>query len=112
MNDAFRPRERSALTGFATNPLDRRGDQRDQPDAVARYRASIVQAAAVTLADAAPGRSAKQAEPYAVGLLGAGEALARWWLDRGGSLPFATLQKITHALVDGALATWRSSGRP
>ena len=40
MNDASRPRERSALTGFATNPLDRRGDQRDQPDAVARYRAS------------------------------------------------------------------------
>ena len=39
MNDASRPRERSALTGFATNPLDRRGDQRDQPDAVARYRA-------------------------------------------------------------------------
>jgi len=78
---------------------------------VARYRASIVQAAARTLADATPGRPAKQAEPYAVGLLGAGEALARWWLDRGGGLPFATLQKITHALVDGALATWRSAGR-
>ena len=41
MNDASRPRERSALTGFATNPLDRRGDQRDQPDAVARYRVRI-----------------------------------------------------------------------
>ncbi|MEN5083199.1 NAD(+) diphosphatase [Bosea sp. TWI1241] len=40
MTDVSRPRERSALTGFAFNPLDRRGDQRDQPDAVARYRAS------------------------------------------------------------------------
>ena len=77
---------------------------------VARYRAGIVQAAAVTLADAVPGRSLKQAEPYAVGLLGSGEALARWWLDRGG-LPFATLQKITHALVDAALAAWRAAGR-
>jgi len=77
---------------------------------VARYRASIVQAAAVTLTDAVPGRSLKHAEPYAVGLLGAGEALARWWLDRGG-LPFATLQKITHALVDGALAAYRAAGR-
>jgi len=77
---------------------------------VARYRAAIVHAAAVTLTDAVPGRSLKHAEPYAVGLLGSGEALARWWLDRGG-LPFATLQKITHALVDAALAAYRAAGR-
>jgi len=74
---------------------------------VARYRDRIVQAAAVTLADAVPGRSPRQAEPYAVGLLGAGETLARWWLDRG-SLPFATLQAITHALVEAALAAYRA----
>lgn len=74
---------------------------------VARYREQIVQAATVTLAEAVPGRSLKQAEPYAVGLLGAGEALARWWLDRG-SVPFATLQSITHALVEAALAACRA----
>ncbi len=74
---------------------------------VARYRAAIINAAAVTLTDAVPGRSLKHAEPYAVGLLGAGEALARWWLDRGSHLPFSTLQKITHALVDGALEAYR-----
>ena len=74
---------------------------------VARYRAAIAQAAAVTLTDAVPGRSLKHAEPDAVGLLGAGEALARWWLDRGSRLPFASLQKATHALVDGALEAYR-----
>ena len=74
---------------------------------VARYREQIVQAAAVTLADAVPGRSVKQAEPYAVGLLGAGETLARWWLDRD-SLPFETLQAVTQALVEAALAAFRA----
>jgi len=75
---------------------------------VARYRDRIVQAAAITLADAAPGRASREAEPYAVGLLGAGEALARWWLARGG-LPFATVQAITHELVDAALAAFRAT---
>ena len=77
---------------------------------VARYRDRIVRAAAVTLADAVPGRTLHQAEPYAVGLLGAGEALARWWLGRG-SLPFATMQGITHELVEAALAAFRSAGQ-
>jgi hypothetical protein len=67
-----------------------------------------VQAAAVTLADAVPGRTRGQAEPYAVGLLGAGEALARWWLGRD-SLPFATVQAITHELADAALAAFRAA---
>lgn len=40
MNDVSFRRERSALTGFATNPLDRRGDLRDRPDAVEGFRAS------------------------------------------------------------------------
>ena len=75
---------------------------------VARYRDRIVQAAALTLADAVPGRAPRDAEPYAVGLLGAGEALARWWLARGG-LPFATVQAITHELVDAALAAFRAT---
>jgi AcrR family transcriptional regulator len=75
---------------------------------VARYRQRIVQAAAVTLADAVPGRGARDAEPYAVGLLGAGEALARWWLGRGKP-PFATVQAITHELVEAALAAYRGA---
>lgn len=77
---------------------------------VARYREAIVQAAALTLANAAPGRGAKHAYPYAVGLLGAGEALARWWLDRGG-VPFAAVQAATRELADAALAAYRASAR-
>ena len=38
MNDASRPRERSALTGFAVNKLDRREDLRNNPDAVNALR--------------------------------------------------------------------------
>lgn len=38
MNDAYRPRERSALTGFAVNKLDRREDLRNKPDAVGALR--------------------------------------------------------------------------
>lgn len=39
MNDAMpRPRERSALTGFAVNLLDRREDLRNKPDAVEALR--------------------------------------------------------------------------
>ena len=78
---------------------------------VAQYRNRIVQAAAVTLGDAVPGSNPRQAEPYAVGLLGAGEALARWWLDRA-SLPFPALQAITHRLVEGALAAYRADSAP
>lgn len=77
---------------------------------VARYRDAIVQAAAVTLADAAPGRGAKQAQPYAVGLLGAGEALARWWLDRG-SVPFTAVRAITREMADATLAAYRASAK-
>ena len=75
---------------------------------VARYREAIVQAAAVTLADAVPGRAARDAEPYAVGLLGAGEALARWWLGRE-RLPFKSVQAVTHRLADAALAAYRAA---
>lgn len=39
MNDASRRTERSAQTGFATSPLDRRADLRDRPDEVAELRA-------------------------------------------------------------------------
>jgi AcrR family transcriptional regulator len=75
---------------------------------VASYRDRIVHAAAVTLADAVPGRTLRQAEPYAVGLLGAGEAIARWWLGRD-RVPFASVQAVTHELVDAALAAFRAA---
>jgi AcrR family transcriptional regulator len=75
---------------------------------VARYRDAIVQAAATTLADAVPGRAARDAEPYAIGLLGAGEALARWWLGRA-RLPFTAVQAVTHRLADAALAAYRAA---
>lgn len=39
MNDACRPRERSAQTGFATSLLDRRADLRDRPEEIAALRA-------------------------------------------------------------------------
>lgn len=38
MNDVSPRRERSSLTGFADNPLDRREDLRSKPDAVAALR--------------------------------------------------------------------------
>jgi len=44
-------------------------------------------------------------------LLGAGEAVARWWLDRG-ALPFTAVQAICHALVEAALAAYRASAAP
>jgi AcrR family transcriptional regulator len=68
---------------------------------VALYRTQIVQLAAVTLA-AARGESGpaavRRAEPYAVGLLGAGEAVARWWLTQG-DLPLARARAVTEELV-------------
>ena len=78
---------------------------------VSSYRERIVQAAAVTLVDAVPGSSLKQAEPYAVGLLGTGEALARWWLDRS-SLPFAEVHAIVHVLVEAVLTAFRAGAPP
>lgn len=75
---------------------------------VARYRGRLVQLAALTLAELAPNKSdPKLAEPYAVGLLGAGETLARWWLDQE-RLPFTTVQAITHQLVEAALSAYRT----
>lgn len=85
--------------GLGEGPVARR---------VSRYRDAIVQAAAATLADAVPGRGAKHALPYAVGLLGAGEALARWWLDHG-RVPFPAVQAITHELAEAALAAYRAA---
>lgn len=74
---------------------------------VAGYRERIVELAARTLAEASPGfATARSAEPYAVGLLGAGEALARWWLAHR-KVPFAALQALTRQLADGVLTAYQ-----
>jgi AcrR family transcriptional regulator len=79
---------------------------------VARYRERIIGLAALTLAEAAPGfATATAAEPYAVGLLGAGEALARWWLTQR-KVPFAAVQALTRQLADGVLAAYRAGATP
>ena len=78
---------------------------------VGQYRQRIVQAAAITLVDAAPGSSMKQAEPYAVGLIGAGEAVARWWLDQP-DLPFATMKRMARQIVEAVLAAYRAEAAP
>jgi AcrR family transcriptional regulator len=78
---------------------------------VSQYRERIVQAAAITLVDAVPGSSMAQAEPYAVGLIGAGEAVARWWLDQPG-LPFARMNVMARHIVEGVLAAYRAEVAP
>jgi AcrR family transcriptional regulator len=82
---------------------------------VAAYRAQIAQAAARTLVEAAGAKARRdalrRAEPYAVGMLGAGEALARWWLAQ----PNASLQQalgIAGAVVDAVLETYLAAAVP
>ena len=72
------------------------------------YRNRIVQLAALTLGQARPialatagGR--RRAELYAVGLIGAGEAIARWWLDHGNATP-EELQAMGRRMIDAIMA--------
>lgn len=89
----------------------------DQPVArrVADYRGRIARAAALTLASSRPGpadaAAVRAAEPYAVGLLGAGEALARWWLTQSGGA-FDTVRGVTDALVESIFETYRRQAPP
>jgi len=78
---------------------------------VGQYRERIVQAAAITLVDAVPGSSMKQAEPYAVGLIGAGEAVARRWLDHP-DLPFAKMNLMARHIVEAVLVAYRAEVAP
>ena len=75
---------------------------------VGGYRNRIIQLAALTLGQARPltlatdaGR--RQGEMYAIAAIGAGEALARWWLDRQ-SLPPTVLQVMGRRMVDAIVA--------
>lgn len=88
--------------GLGDRPVARR---------VAGYRSRIAQAAALTLAEAGQGRKAaaaavRAAEPYAVGLLGAGEALARWWLNQR-DVPLATVHRLTDAMVEAIFMAYQ-----
>lgn len=74
---------------------------------VARYRERIVALAALTLSETVPGyATGAAAEPYAVGLLGAGEALARWWLAQR-KLPFTAVQVVMRQLAESVLTAYQ-----
>jgi len=83
---------------------------------VAGYRQKIVQLTALTLGQARPASLAtaagrQRAELYAVALIGAGEALARWWLDRQG-IPAAELQAMGRRMVDAMLVDFLAAPLP
>jgi len=78
---------------------------------VAGYRNQIAQAAAITLAGLRAGgtvdaAAVRGAEPYAVGLLAAGEAMARWWVSHP-EVPLKRISEITGDLVEAVLSVYR-----
>ena len=86
---------------------------------VAMYRAQIEEAAAQTLAlalaqargGAKPSPAAiRAARPWAVGLLGSGETLARWWLSQP-ALDVSRVTAIALAMTEGIYAAWLKSAR-
>jgi AcrR family transcriptional regulator len=83
---------------------------------VAGYRRRIVELTALTLAQALPEAVAaasatrRRAELHAVALIGAGEALARWWLDRP-RLPAVELQAMARRMVAALLADFVAAER-
>lgn len=81
---------------------------------VAGYRQRIIQLTALTLAQARPAALAtaagrRSAELHAVSLIGAGEAVARWWLDRQNA-PAAELLAMTRRVVDAILQAYVARG--
>ena len=82
---------------------------------VAGYRNRIIQLTALTLGQAQPltlasAAGRERAELYAVALIGAGEALARWWLDRQ-RISAADLQAMGRRMVDALLADFLDASR-
>jgi hypothetical protein len=65
-----------------------------------------VKTAAITLAGTPEAGAVRAAEPYAVGMLGAGEALARWWLAQPG-VPIEGVIRQAHDLVEGVFEVFR-----
>ncbi|HUR40214.1 MAG TPA: TetR/AcrR family transcriptional regulator [Verrucomicrobiae bacterium] len=79
---------------------------------VSNYRRRIVQLAALTLTETVPGYAPTHAaEPYAVGMLGAGEALARWWLARPKA-PLGSVLEATRLMVSAVQAAYQQAVRP
>jgi AcrR family transcriptional regulator len=72
---------------------------------VGLYRAQIVRTAAITLAGSAEAGAVARAEPYAVGMLGAGEALARWWLNQP-AMPLDRVLVLARSLVESIYRAW------
>lgn len=80
---------------------------------VAGYRNRIIQLTALTLGQARPlslatAAGRRHAELHAVSLIGAGEAVARWWLDRQ-SVSTDDLHAMTRRVVDALLETFLAS---
>lgn len=74
---------------------------------VSGYRNRIIELAALTLGQARPlalasAAGRRRAELYAVGMIGAGEAIARRWLDRQSVAP-GELQSMARHMVDAFL---------
>lgn len=83
---------------------------------VAGYRNRIIQLTALTLGQARPltlatAAGRRNAELHAVSLIGAGEAVARWWLDRQ-SVSAEQLQAMTRRVVDSLLKAFLASEAP
>lgn len=82
---------------------------------VAMYRAQIARAAAYTLAQARGGEEPtrsqiREAEPWAIGLLGSGEAVARWWLAQP-SIDVRRVTRIVTVMIEGIHAAYLTAGR-
>ena len=80
---------------------------------VSGYRNRIIQLTALTLGQARPlslatAAGRRNAELHAVSLIGAGEAVARWWLDEQ-AVSAQALQAMTRRVVDSLLQAFLAS---
>ncbi|MCH8499497.1 MAG: TetR/AcrR family transcriptional regulator [Marinobacter sp.] len=92
-----------------------RGAQGSQQSNIASYRQQVMQAAVYTLASLRPAvldkaQARALVEPYAYGLLGAGEAIAQWWLSHP-AVAKAQAQHAIAGMIDGTVATVQAEFR-
>lgn len=66
---------------------------------VTRHRERIVDMMAMTLAGLAPERGEVPARPYAVAIIGAGEAITHWWV-RQQAVPLIAMSSIVSEIVE------------
>ena len=79
-----------------------------QQSPIAAYRQQVMMAAVYTLASLRPEELDKReararVEPYAYGLLGAGEAIAQWWLSHPG-VEKVQAQRAIAGMIDATVA--------